>query len=113
MTKKRLLLLASLPLTVLVIFGVLAMLPPRPGVTKANFDRVKEGMTLAEVEEIFGRVRDLQGASPVEGTVLMFWQETDGSWARIEFLDDRVSATVWGDSDQTIINKIRRWLHIQ
>ena len=50
MTKKRVALLAVLPLTVAVILGALEMLPPRPGVTKANFDRIQEGMTLAEVE---------------------------------------------------------------
>ena len=36
-TKKRLLLLATLPLAIAVTLGVLAMLPPSPGVTKANF----------------------------------------------------------------------------
>jgi outer membrane protein assembly factor BamE (lipoprotein component of BamABCDE complex) len=53
--KKRLLLIASLPLTIALTLGVLAMLPPPPGVTKANFDRIQEGMTRAEVEEIFGK----------------------------------------------------------
>ena len=55
MTKKRLALLAVLPLTVAVIVGVLAMLPPRPGVTKADFDRIMEGMDRTEVEAIFGK----------------------------------------------------------
>ena len=50
MTKKRLLLIACLPLTVAVTLGVLAMLPPRPGVTKTNFGRMEIGMTRVEVE---------------------------------------------------------------
>jgi hypothetical protein len=54
MPKKRLLLIASFPFTIALTLGVLAMLPPSPGVTKANFDRIKEGMTKAEVEEILG-----------------------------------------------------------
>jgi hypothetical protein len=40
MTKKHLLLIASLPVAIAVTFGVVALLPPRPGVTKANFDRI-------------------------------------------------------------------------
>jgi hypothetical protein len=35
-------------------FLVLALLPARPAVTQANFDRLKEGMTQGEVEAIFG-----------------------------------------------------------
>jgi hypothetical protein len=54
MKKKRLALIAVLPLTIAVILGVSAILPPRAGVTKANFERVQDGMTLAEVEGIFG-----------------------------------------------------------
>ena len=57
-TKRSLLLIASLPLTIAVTLGVLAMLPaifpPKPGVTKANFDRIEKGMTMTEVEAIFG-----------------------------------------------------------
>jgi outer membrane protein assembly factor BamE (lipoprotein component of BamABCDE complex) len=55
-TKTRLLLIVFLPLTaVAVSVGMLAMLPPGPGVTKANFDRIEKGMTRAQVEEIMGR----------------------------------------------------------
>jgi hypothetical protein len=49
-TKKRLLLLAAVPITIAVILGVLSILPSRPGVTKANFDRIEEGMTRAEAD---------------------------------------------------------------
>jgi hypothetical protein len=56
-TGKRLILIASVPLVIVVTLGVLALLPPddRPGVTKANFDRIEKWMTKAQVEEIFGR----------------------------------------------------------
>jgi len=54
MTKKRLLLIASLPVAVVAILGVSAMLPARPGVTRANFDRLKNGMTAADAEQVFG-----------------------------------------------------------
>ena len=54
MTKRRLLLIAGPLAAVAVTLGVLAMLPPRPGVTKENFDRIEVGMTRAEVEVILG-----------------------------------------------------------
>jgi hypothetical protein len=54
-TKKRLLLIAVPPLSIAVTLGVLAMLPPGPGVTKANFDRIEKEMTRAEVEQVFGQ----------------------------------------------------------
>jgi hypothetical protein len=39
-------------------------LGPRPGVTEANFRRVREGMTLAEVQGIFGGPGKLSPFSP-------------------------------------------------
>jgi hypothetical protein len=58
MTKKRLALIAVLPLAIAVILSVLAMLLPRPGVTKANVYRIHGGMARAEVESVFGRSSD-------------------------------------------------------
>jgi hypothetical protein len=108
MTKKRLLLLASLPLTIALTVGVLAMLPPTPGVTKANFDRIEKRMTKAEVEEIFGGKGELGG--PKFG---MFWQAHNGSGAEIQFWDDCVNEKHWSDSNETFLNQIQRWLHLR
>src|ERR1035438_9324153 len=84
MTKKRLLLIASLPLVIVVTLGVLAMLPPRPGVTKANFDRIEKGMTRAEVEQIFGGKGEMARLHAiVDGN----WGADDGSFAITEFLE--------------------------
>jgi hypothetical protein len=105
MTKKRMALLAVLPLTIAVILGLLAMMPPRPGVTKANFDRIRVGMTLAEVEAILGQ-SDL-------GEWGRLWLASDGSYALIEFWDDGVISKRWFDSNETILDKIRRWLHLR
>ena len=117
MTKKRLLLLASLPLTIVVILGVLAMLPPSPGVTKANFDCLQEGMTLAEVQKIFGEEGEWFGEitlweikAPWTGFV---WLADDGSIAGIRFVDDCVTDKRWTISNETILDKIRRWLHLR
>jgi hypothetical protein len=111
MTKKRLALIAVLPLAIAVTFGVLAMLPPRPRVTKANFDRVEKGMTVAEVEGIFGQSGELliiEGDPREEGKI---WWADDGSWARVGIDEGRVTEKKhWNDSGEKFLDKIRRWL---
>jgi hypothetical protein len=120
MTKKRMALFAALPLIIAVIFGVLAMLPPdtRPGVTKANFDRIEKGMTLAEVEEIFGREGMMLSRTVGNGgkrTERFLWRAEDWSnsfsSAVVVFEDDHVvDADNW--NTETFPNKIRRWLQL-
>jgi hypothetical protein len=112
MTKKRLLLIASLPLVIVVTVGVLAMMPPRPGVTKANFDRVEKGMTRAEVEEIFGEKGDVWYGVAQVGQA-MLWTARNGSTAIVEFVDECVAIKQWTDSNETLLAKIRRWLHLR
>jgi hypothetical protein len=91
-----------------VILGVLAMLPPSPGVTKTNFDRIEKGMTRAEVEEIFGEKGAMAG---MHEHTFVFWLANDGSSASVDFVNDCVAAKRWEDSDETILDKIRPWLH--
>jgi hypothetical protein len=119
-TKKRFLLIVSLPLTaVVVLVGVVALLPPddRPGVTKANFDRIQEGMTLAEVEEIFGSDRrgSLEAVSYLihEEAGWDDWLLDDGSNLSIRFVDNRVAGKRWLPSNERFFDKIRRWLHLR
>jgi hypothetical protein len=96
-----------------VILGVLALLPPHPGVTKANYDRIQKGMTKAEVEEIFGEKGELNFLDEETLTFrMLYWKERDRSCAVIEFTGDCVVDKGWGDSDETILEKIRRWLHL-
>jgi hypothetical protein len=117
MTKKRLLLIASLPLIAAVALGVLAMLPPSTGVTKANFDRIQGGMTLAEVKEIFGRKADESMRYVAYGKVKQeterIWAADDGSAAFVEFRDDCVTGKEWAGFNETFLDKIRRWLHLR
>jgi hypothetical protein len=55
MTKKRWIVLAGiLAACVCLTLGVLALLPPRPGVTEANVERIEDGMTREEVEALLG-----------------------------------------------------------
>ena len=131
--KKRLLMIAAVPLAIVVTVSVLAMLPPSPGVTKANFDRIQKGMTLAEAEEIFGEkgevtrddkalIAEILGQEfardgkslKVRGDlkVCRTWGANDGSGAQIEFVDDCVVDKQWIDTDETFLKKIRRWLHL-
>jgi hypothetical protein len=113
MTKTRLLLLPSLPLAVAVTLGVLAMLPTSPGVTKANLDRIEIGMPRADVEQILGgRGRPFLG----DDEAWMLWEADDGSWVTIVFRDDCVADKhwqSWHDSDNTLMDKIRRVLHLR
>ena len=117
--RKRLLLAAG-TMTGLVGVGLLvvAMLPPdnRPGVTKANFDRIQEGMTRSEVRAIFGEPGT--GSSDAF-TDIEVWIATDGSEARVWFTgivgheeDERVSIMAWLESSETLFQKIRRWLRL-
>jgi hypothetical protein len=119
MTRRRLFLIASLPLAVCVVtlmLGVLAMLPARKGVTRANFDRIEIGMTLAEVEVVFGKKNDphkgnLQGDNPEnrrwdcdEGhVIILFSQERvagKGWWKRIPVRED-------------VLEIMDRWIHLR
>ena len=108
MTKRRLLLIAAVPLVACAMtLGVLAMLPPSPGVTKSNFDRVAKEMTRAEVERIFGGKKTF-----TEGPYDI-WEADDESLALIGFEDNSVTHLFWEDSGETFLNKIRRWLHLR
>lgn len=119
-TKKRLLLIAAVPLAIVVVLGVLSILPSRPGVTKANFDRIQVGMTRAQVEEIFGREgkRNRVWMRGIENTMFFViqdeWVAEDSSAALVAFSfpDDYVIETEWHDSTETILDKIRRSLHL-
>ena len=112
MTKKRLLLVAAVPLTIAVTLGVLAMLRPSPGVTKANFDRIEKGMTRAEVEQIFGR-ESIRWDGLAEKGEGFHWMARDGSSALVMFVDECVTEKQWSDSNETILDKLRRWLHLR
>jgi hypothetical protein len=112
MTKKRLALIAVLPLTFAVGLCVLAMLPPRPGVTKGNYDRIEKGMTKAEVEEIFGE-EGIHRFQFDEGQDASQWWGDDFSRATVFFINDHVEEKSWRRaSNESALDIIRRWLHI-
>src|ERR1700722_18496655 len=130
MKKRHLLLLGSLPVAVVAILGVLAVASPSPRVTKANFDRVQEGMTLNEVRGILGKDSIIvpNGHTIIySGTRASYehfkrelrlinihsWRGDDGAYAEIEFRNDvAIRRKLWSDSTETTWQKIRRVLHL-
>lgn len=86
---------------------VLAILPARPGVTKANFDRIEKGMTLDMAVSILG---DPLGSFGSEDHRLHFWQHDDGSRVRVFTCDGVVVSMTWIESSETVLERLRRWL---
>jgi hypothetical protein len=112
-TKKRLLLIALPLIVVAVTFGVLAMLPPRPGVTKANFDRIEKGMTQAEVEERFFGVPVLViDDGPRRMTRYEGPTQHGDAVVRIMFDENgRVFEKLWwGWTPETFSERLKRWI---
>jgi len=95
----------SIGLTLLV----LAIRPwqVRPGVTKANFDRIENGMTVANVEAIFGQSSLECSQTSVIWTA---WYSRDGDTACVVFVRDVVADKTWKDSTETFAAKIQRRL---
>jgi hypothetical protein len=83
-------------------FAVVAMLPPAPGVRQANYDRLEMGMTLAEVEGIYGRHADvtMQGDQR--------WRCSSRDLAFVAIRRGCLAAKSWPEADETILRKIRR-----
>jgi hypothetical protein len=96
-----------------LVLGMLALLPGRPGVSKANFDRIEDGMTLAEVQAIMGRLPDIVFDMPddeIAGRTLFVWNHADSSHASIRFNGDKVTSKTFTPSTETFTDKLRRWL---
>ena len=99
---------------------ILALLPPRPGVTKANFDRIGEGMTLEQVNAILGPHPDvditLEPLDTPEHKVHEFrlrWYGSDGV-IHVDFGADSICiGKHWNDSPRTLSEIVRQWLHLQ
>jgi hypothetical protein len=123
--KRRLAVISLFVVLVGIGVGLAMMLTPdhRPGVTKANFDKLQEGMSIEQVEtwlgadsrRLFGFGRSGLGASTFNQT----WIADDGARAAITFSlqygvdeDWKVASMTWTDSTETTWQRIRRWLRI-
>jgi hypothetical protein len=111
MKKRCLTMIALMLIGTCLALVVLAMLPPRPGVTKANFDRIEKEMTRVEVEEIFGKPSTYRFAfgSGTGTRYIELWRNVDGSYASISTQGDVIHSVHWHDSIETITEKLRRW----
>lgn len=120
MSRKRYLAVAGmLVILALVGFGVAMMLPLGPGVTKANFDRIEDGMTRADVEAIFGRPSDHTQYFPryPDFGIADVWSIAGDNFghARIYFVDDHVKGqySTWIQAEpESLIQKLRGWLNL-
>lgn len=109
MTKKRLLVISVLLLALLGAgMGVTAFVTDGSGVTKANFDRIQEGMNKGEIEMIFGEKGAASGSAGCPGAIvhLVEWQRNDGAIATIWFRDDKVQNKFWEDSTETFLDNL-------
>ena len=109
MTKKRLLLFAGfLAACVCLPLGVVATLPPGPGVTKVTYDRIEKGMTRNDVNAVFGTPNFREG---VANSTITWWGN-DG-YVEIKFdFDERVIRKSWLDisRNETTLQKLNRIL---
>jgi hypothetical protein len=116
MTRKRRYLISAAVLAACVglALGVLAMLlPPQPGVTKANFDRLEYGMSKATVVEIFGREpAHLPGAGKRDSDQVYLMSRDDGAFVMMIFADGALTEMFWTDSSETFPNTISRLLNL-
>jgi hypothetical protein len=112
MSRRRRILLSAAVLiaSACLALGVLAMLPPRPSVMKANFDRIEVGMTGAEVHAVLGDPHQLFG--PEGPATWGHWRHSDGSSITINFSGTKVVRKQFHSSTETIPDKLRRWLHL-
>jgi len=112
MTKKRLLLIAALPFAIVVILGVMAMLPPR----SEHHDRIKLGMTRAEISAIFEQepwlTRSITGTSFSDIDLSAWSNDDERVWVRFNMQGKAISIAVC-DHDpyekKTVVDEIL-WL---
>jgi hypothetical protein len=124
MTKKRWIVLAGmLAAGGCLTLAVLALLPPRPGVTRANFERIEHGMTLEEVEKILGgEGPDSPVLGPLDMNMKTSGPVTELHWVHpdrttlvaVDFDGDNrvVRKWYWEESPPTFMQKLKRLLHL-
>ena len=117
--KKRLLAITAILAAVVgAIVLSLALLPARPAVTKANFDRLEIGMSLDDVNAAFGGPHSISVSMPMaseqiaDPRVLEFslaWHGADGVVTFSE-KEMRVINTTFYDEPTSFYQKLQRWL---
>jgi hypothetical protein len=102
---------AMLAICIGVVSGAIIMLPARPCLSKANFDRIEMGMTREEVERILGQPTG-QADRIDDGIAEVVWIGADDARARIEFANGVVRDMAFQESNETAWDKLRRWTRV-
>jgi hypothetical protein len=104
-------------ITAMAMIGLALVHRPTPGVTKENFDRIKKGTSMAQVEFLFGKPFDDSKCCSCVWTgkgnsACIFF---DTCPARDESDDDaKVERMFWrGDAEpETVMQKVRGWFSL-
>src|ERR1700733_12742162 len=105
--------LATLAICGGVAVAIPALQSTGPGATKANFDRIEDGMTREGVETILGDGSELFLINSDHLHATQIWTGQDGSTACFTFYaDKRIFFKRWTESTETIPDRLRRWLSI-
>jgi hypothetical protein len=88
----------------------IVLLADRSKVTRANYDRVAVGMSLTEVEALFGEPGRPFHGYPGRNSIAYYWENDNGSFAIVFFDEDKkvLERARWEDSTQTVFDRIRR-----
>jgi hypothetical protein len=119
MTKRRIVAFSLVVATILVLVtGLLIvkdfMATAAPGVTKANFNRIKEGMTLEEVQEVMGNLgSEFKAFQMADGRRFFVWSGEGGLISATFDRNDCVINESWSDFDEPPLDKLARWLRLQ
>jgi hypothetical protein len=117
MKKRLLIIVAILGAGAFLAIGVFLLLQDRPAVTEANCNRIKPGMTEAEVEAIFGEPKAPDGEPlwldwyGLNGRTPPTWIGSDGM-AVVRFdLNGKVIRADWIESPRASLwDRIRLWI---
>jgi len=99
-----------------VALGVLAMMPPQCA-TKAKYNQIKAGMTLADVEAILWRQGRIDHDWTLERPNHVFPNRgvlvaDNRDYASIRFdADGRVESKAWREMQFTYVQRFMRWLN--
>lgn len=92
-------------------------LADRPGITHANFRRIREGDTAAQVEEVFGvpscAPPDYHRDRLPRGHRREVWEGEAGAAIVTFDAAGQVVTAVWDDYSLSLLDRVRRALHLR
>lgn len=100
-------LLAGLLMAGFVAVVLVIQEPTGPGVTKANCDQIKEGMSDKEVRALLGKSPASQG-KVVPGELDVWWRGPEGSVAVTFNQQGNVIQKAWHPNNESFVGRARR-----